>query len=379
MKGNRKIISEEEALEIKSIFDKCLTAYENKGEEVSDREWLTQLFLAETSRNSENAVNDAVEIVDSIKSFEENLVDVDDAEANGQSKESWLAKRIKEKLKSLSIIDQRKVLSVTQDTLFETNIHVSEELSQSQDGDYNNIIDITPVDEELYDVEEEPSQVQIDNLARNIGKNVSALAIQNATIVTGAKIVNDILSGENSEPRKLVLDAFQTGVDQSLKIVAAGALQVATDNDVIKSLPENTVPSVVAGIAGMGIENAKVLYMVSSGKITITEGLNKMGKVAIAVFANLWNNVKDTSITRYLTTFIPVLSPVGAVIADVVGTVISLSGGKNIRELIYNTKIKVAKIAKTVAKTAVEGIKKVGSYVKTKITNAVKRVREIFS
>lgn len=214
------------------------------------------------------------------------------------------------------------------------------------------------------------SHYQTKDLAISIGKNASTMALQAAAVTTGLTVAGKIFKGENVEPDELVDIAIKTGADTSIKTVTAGTLQVAIRKGIIKFIPKATPAGVIANIACVGIENIKVLGKIASGELTLTKGLDQMGRTTTSMIGGLWGMAKGAAIGAKLTGWIPVVGPALAVVTGFVGGMVGYFGGSKIGDAIYSAGKKVAGAAKTVAKAAWNGIKSVGRTIGNGIKSA---------
>jgi len=213
------------------------------------------------------------------------------------------------------------------------------------------------------------SHYQTKDLALNIGKNAGAMALQSAAVTTGLDIAAKVFKGEEIDGDELIENAIKTGADASVKTVTAGALEVAVKKGCIKCIPQATPAGVIANIACVGIENAKVLAKVASGGMSVTKGLDQMGRVTTSMVGGLSGMAKGAALGTALGT---AAGPVGAVIGGFVGGMVGYSGGSKIGNAVYNVGKKAASAAKTVAKAVVDELKSAGEAVANGI-NAVKR------
>ncbi len=204
------------------------------------------------------------------------------------------------------------------------------------------------------------SHYQTKDLALSIGKNAGAMALQSAAVTTGLTIASKIFKGESVEPDELVEVAIKTGADTSVKTVTAGTLQVAVRKGIIRFIPKATPAGVIANIACVGIENIKILAKIASGELSVTKGLDQMGRTTVSMVGGLWGMAKGAAIGAKLTGWIPVVGAPLAVATGFVGGMIGYFGGSKIGDAVYNAGKKVASAAKTVAKAAWNGIKSVG-------------------
>lgn len=506
-------LTEKEARTVKEMFKKYLKSYKEKDATMTDKEWLEQLFTTELPEVSrEEAKQDAEEIVESIKVYDENLVSVNGAAKCGVSKESWLADKIQEASVGMSVQEYGRRLQALDDILHVKNAELADALTVATDGEirrinmnpnldgilaenmiakttelsgfaqgknirvdvlqsnnansvdvrainldtgkyqnyqlkfgkdaahtikyieqgnYNNQQIIVPT-EQLEEVQtyfkakgssktitdhvdawgvqgkkftkEDLKQLQknaqedgvlpeIDyshfdtkSLAMSIGKNAGAMALQSAAITTGLTVANKIFKGEPVDPDELVEVAIKTGADTSIKTVTAGTLQVAIRKGIISFIPKATPAGVIANIACVGIENVKILAKIASGDLSVTKGLDQMGRTTTSMVGGLWGMAQGTAlgakvgcgVGMALTGFIPVVGPAFAVASIFTGAMVGYFGGSKVGDMIYSTGKKVAVPAKSVAKTAWNGIKTVGRAVGSGVRAAGRAVASIF-
>lgn len=204
------------------------------------------------------------------------------------------------------------------------------------------------------------SHYQTKDLALSIGRNAGAMALQSAAVTTGLTVASKIFKGESVEPDELVEVAIKTGVDTTVKTVTAGTLQVAIRKGIIKIIPKMTPAGVIANIACVGIENLKILAKIASGDLSVTKGLDQMGRTTVSMVGGLWGMAKGAAMGAKLTGWIPVIGAPLAVVTGFVGGMVGYFGGSKIGDAVYNAGKKVASAAKTVAKAVWNGIKSVG-------------------
>jgi hypothetical protein len=204
------------------------------------------------------------------------------------------------------------------------------------------------------------SHYQTKDLAMSIGKNAGAMALQAAAVTTGLNVAGRIFKGEPVDADELVEVAIKTGADTTVKTVTAGTLQVAIRKGIIRFIPKTTPAGIIANIACVGIENVKVLAKIATGELSVTKGLDQMGRTTVSMVGGLWGMAKGAAAGASLTAGIPVVGPALAVVTGFVGGMVGYFGGSKIGEGVYNAGKKVAGAAKTVAKAAWNGIKSAG-------------------
>ena len=222
------------------------------------------------------------------------------------------------------------------------------------------------------------SHYQAKDLAMSIGKNAGAMALQTAAITTGLNVANKIFKGEEIEPDELVEIAIKTGADTSIKTVTAGTLQVAIRKGIIKFIPKSTPAGVIANIACVGIENVKILTKIASGDLSVTKGLDQMGRVTTSMVGGLWGMAKGAAIGAKMTAWIPVIGVPLSVVTGFVGGMVGYFGGSKLGDTVYNVGKKVAGAAKSVAKSVVNGIKSAGRAISSGVKSVARSVASFF-
>lgn len=209
------------------------------------------------------------------------------------------------------------------------------------------------------------SHFRTKDLALSIGKNAAVLGIQSAAITTGLHLAAKVFRGEPMEPDELVETAVKTGADTSVKVVATGTLKVAVDRGIIRCIPKVTPAGIIANIACVGIENAKILAKVASGEISLTKGIDHMGRTTVSMvggFAGMAQGAVTGMVAgTVLAAAVPVIGPALGVVTGLVGGMAGYFGGSKLGDMVYSAGKAVAKAAVGVAKAAWEGIKSVGS------------------
>lgn len=204
------------------------------------------------------------------------------------------------------------------------------------------------------------SHYQTKELAMSIGKNASAMAIQSAAITTGLNIAAKIFNGERIDADEMVTIAVKTGADTSVKVVTAGTLQVAVRKGIIRCIPKMTPAGVIANIACVAVENVKILSKIASGDVSITKGLDQMGRTTTSMVGGLWGMAKGASLAVGLATLLPIAGPAVAVVSGFVGGMVGYCGGSTLGNMVYSAGKAIAGVAKSVAKTVVSGLRSVG-------------------
>lgn len=218
------------------------------------------------------------------------------------------------------------------------------------------------------------SHFRTKDLVKSIVKYSGIMALQSAAVTSGLTIASKIFKGEKVDSDEMVEIAIKTGADTSIKTVTSGTLHVAIRKGIIKLIPKSTPASVIANIACVGIENVKILSKIASGEISVTKGLDQMGRTTTSMVSGLWGMAKGVVIGAELTGWIPVVGPVLAVATGFVGGMVGYFGGSKMGDAIYSVGKKVASAAKTVAKAAWNGIKSTGRAIGNRIRSLGRKI-----
>lgn len=189
--------------------------------------------------------------------------------------------------------------------------------------------------------------------AMSIGKNAGVMALQMAAVTTGINVVSKICQGQEIKADEVVEDALKTGADTGVKVVAAGTLHTAAKRGMLSFLPKGLQNSHIAGIAFAGVENAKVLLKMATGKLSTVKGLDQMGRITVSMAGGLW----AMGLVKGALAGAALGGPVGVGVGLVTGMV-GYAAGSGIGNQIYSGVKKVASVAKEAGKRAFEGLKR---------------------
>ena len=172
--------------------------------------------------------------------------------------------------------------------------------------------------------------------------------------------------------------AIKTGADTSIKTVTAGILEVAIRKGIIKFIPKSTPAGVIANIACVGIENVKILTKIASGDLSVTKGLDQMGRFTTSMIGGLLALAKGVAVGAKMSAWIPVVGPGLAVVTGFIGGMVGYFGGSKIGDAVYSVGKKVAGAAKNVGKAAWNGIKSAGKAISSGVKSFGRSIASIF-
>lgn len=191
-------------------------------------------------------------------------------------------------------------------------------------------------------------------LAINLGKQAGVAGMQAALFTTGISLASQALSGEEIDGGEVVEAALRTGADTGVKAAAGGALTVASEKGILSILPKSMAPGTIAKIACVAVENVKILWKVAKGDLTMSEGLEHMGRTSTAMISGLACAGAGAGIGAAALGWIPVVGPIAG---GLIGGIVGYTAGSAVGEKVFNGAKKVAEKGKEVVKRAWESAK----------------------
>lgn len=213
-------------------------------------------------------------------------------------------------------------------------------------------------------------------LAMNLGKNAGLVGLQSAAITTGFNLATKVISGEQIEGSEVIETALHSGADAGIKAAAAGAIKVSSEKGIISVIPKGTPAGVIANIACVGIENAKILAKVATGELSMTEALDKMGRTTTSMVYGLGWGATGSAIGAAALSWIPIAGPI---VGGLAGGMIGYMAGSKFGSAVYSGVKKVARFAKSAAKSTWDGIKSVGRSIGNGVKSFARGVKSLFS
>lgn len=199
-------------------------------------------------------------------------------------------------------------------------------------------------------------------LALQIGKNAGLAGMQAAAITTGFSLAEQIIKGEGIDVDETVTLALETGMDSGVKAATTGALKVGIEKGIITMIPKGTPVGVIANIACIGIENIKILAKVAKGEITMSQALDQMGRTSVSMVYGLGWGAAGMGIGAAALSWIPIVGPV---VGGLAGGMIGYMAGSKFGQAVYSGLKAVGKGVATVCRSAWNGVKAVGSKIKS--------------
>lgn len=190
-------------------------------------------------------------------------------------------------------------------------------------------------------------------LAYNIGRQAVIAGVSAAALTVGIDTAAKLVQGKKINPAESMELAIRTGVDTGAKVTTAAAIKVGMEKGVLKLIPKAVGGIGVAVIADAAIENAKVAYKVAKGDMSITQGLDAMGRGTCGCVGSFAGGIEGSAAAA-LTVATLISNPIGILAVGVAGLVAGSIAGNAVGQAVYSG-------AKTIVKGAVKCVKSVGS------------------
>ena len=219
------------------------------------------------------------------------------------------------------------------------------------------------------------NEYKTKDLAIGIGKQAGYAALQGAAIGVGFDVAQKLWNGEDIKGEEIVETALLSGTDFGVKAAAAGAIKVGVERGIISVIPKGTPAGVIANIAFVAVEDAKVVGKMMTGELSLKEGIEKIEQTTVATVAGLVTMGEGAAIGAAAGA---IFGPVGAAIGGFVGGTVGYMAGSKVGETIVKGAQKIRDGAVKVAKTIGSGIKSACSTVASGVKSFCSGVASFF-
>lgn len=339
-----EIISETAAEQFSEILQDAITDYADNKETMPIKDWLRGYLDKElTERSAEEIQSVCDEIINTIDRHNEKINSMNKAVENGESAENWFTDDVMSSGSSPGKIAKEAVAC---DAALNGIIEDAEE------------IDIEKIPESEW-ADEKWNTYRLKDAVRETASDAAKVAIQNLSDDLTSKIYQHGFKSVVTN-KELLTDSLLFAADSGLKVATAGAVRVAADKSIIAKLPKETKTDVVAEIAGLAVENVKVLEQIGNGEISSVEGVAKIKNNSVATVAGMFGQEQGASIGASIGgTFGPAGMAVGGFVGGVVGKFV----GEKLAEAAPVIVEKVCSVAKAAVGTVVNAAANVANKV----------------
>lgn len=210
------------------------------------------------------------------------------------------------------------------------------------------------------------SQYSYKDIAIGMGKQVGYSTLMGAAVGAGMDVAVKLYKGEEVKFKDVAEVAVKTGIDFGVKSAIAGAIKVGAEKGIVKFIAKGTPAGRIANIVFVGVENAKIMYKMATGKITAEEGFAKMEEVTVSTAGGLLGMAQGSAIgAAWGTVFGPIGTAVGGFVGGTVGYLAGSAVGKKVVEGARIVRQKASSTIVTAAKVASTTIGKVGQGIKS--------------
>ena len=141
-------------------------------------------------------------------------------------------------------------------------------------------------------------------------------AIQGAIVGGSIEGIEEFIQDELMNKGEILKKSIFTAIDFTIKSVAAIVTKIATDKRILVFIPKSTSFTKLSNIISVQVDNIKVLIRISTGELTIKNGIIKMIEATISTFTAVIASNNGTIIGMNIGML---LGNVGAVVCSFVG------------------------------------------------------------
>lgn len=271
------------------VFERFIKSYATREKSEDFSNWLASRLKQELPDMSEETSQKlSTEIIEAVAAYDNALGGLNKAVETGQSKEAWLARQITDTYEDMPMNESGAMLQQIENSLYISNADILQKITGVQQG--------YVIDGEGEYVEW--NEYNIKDTAINIGYQavisglVTAATVMKMNMERGAKPSLDSITSQ----------ALQAGIKTAsieIKSVVAGAIKTASEQGLTELLPADTPVEVIGDMAGVAVESADALMNAATGKITITEALDKTGRASVAAACRYSANALKLKMTVF--------------------------------------------------------------------------------
>jgi hypothetical protein len=329
---------------LSDVIGSFIGDYAERDKAVIFADWLAERLQKEmSSLSAEQAQSLCADIIASVGEFDKTLEDLNKAIEAGQSKEEWLAERLIVATEEMSHEDAGNALTLIEQGLDDSNNQLMQNIGEEVvDTKISKVVDW--------------NKYSVKAKILEIGQQV----LLNGMAATASAVKQNIEGEETVSASDVIKTALLSGEDVDrgeVKSVVAGAIQAAAGLGLDDTLPADVSIKLTGDIAGVAVETAGALVDLASGKITMLESQNIIGRASIVGSCRMFGTILKS-----------VVSPVSLI--PVVGKQLSCA----IEGLIDTSSEKVASFVFDTAVLLREGLNKVGNKVKSGVKKLANKI-----
>ena len=351
-----EILTQDNAEKFADILRKAVTSYIENKDTVSTSEWLRGYLTAEMPNKSADEIALITEqIISTIAAHEKQVISLKEALTSGKSVEKWFADEL----------DNEKSAGEQAKELVECHVELTKAANEySEEDEQQEIIEVEEIPPEEWN-DENWNKYKMKDLVSETVRQAGETALK-ATATDLYQKVTEYGFKTVLCDKELITESIMNGAGQGIKAATAGALEIASERNILPRTGNSKTKAVLAGLA---IENVKVLGKVAKGDIGLSEGLAMIKNNTIATVSTI---IKEKIGMKAGAAIGTIFGPAGTAIGAFVGGAVAKLAGTNVGSKIVSTAKTVCSAAKTVVSKAV-------STVKSGVSKVVSGVKSFFS
>lgn len=197
-------------------------------------------------------------------------------------------------------------------------------------------------------------------LLKQMGKGVALAGVIGAGMSAAQEIGSKLAEGEDVNVENVAKSAVEGGGSAAAKTVAACAIKVAIEKEIVKALTplKGTPLAPIVAAIDIGISNIKTMIKIGKGDLSLKEGLREMEVNTTAGVVGCISAVNGIGIGA---TIGSILGPIGTAIGGFVGGVMGGLAGSVIGRAIATGRQAVRKVIWDSVKQAGKTVKAIGA------------------
>lgn len=347
--NNSEVMPQKSAEMFAGILREAVESYIQSMDTQPVNEWLNGYLTAQMPQKSTEEIAEiTANIMDAVKKHDEKIASMKKAIESGQSAESWFARETMSSEKTVG--EQAKELVECHSSLTEISN------SYEEPENCEETIDVEVIPPEEWE-DSNWNSYKIKDALLETAKQAGNVAIKNTASDLYSKITEYGFRSVLTD-KTLIKDSVLYGANTGLKAATTGALEVAKDRCIIPELAPETNTGILANIAGIAIENVKVLGSIAKGDIGFSDGLAMIKNNTVATISGMFGQKYGVSIGAAVGS---VVGPLGTMVGGFIGGAVGKFAGTKVGSAIVSTAKKVGSVAKSFCKKVGSAVKSAGS------------------
>ena len=260
---------------LKGVLGSFIDSYVKREKSIEFSDWLESRLRQEMPDMPEEASKKlAGEIIGAVLDYDKTLEGLNAAVDAGQPKEEWLAEQLAGTYADMPMDAAGGKLQQIEGEISASNAQLMREIGNTQ-MDGGNAADTGNIEWNEYSVKDKAYQ---------IGKQAVLSGMAVAANVVKSKVQGNGTCDLDDMVKEALQDALANNPEE-VKATVAGAVKVAAEKGMV-DIPDETIYD----MAGVAVEGAGALFDAASGKSTMLDALEKIGRAGVAAVCRFGKN-----------------------------------------------------------------------------------------